>query len=130
MIIFNKVFFLSFRVKKDISLWRFSICVSSFSPVLHLFYSLDSSGKTVVLPHLIFFVSNTLWLLGHTSHRYRFLVLYGKFRLIQAVYFPCFLMYLQCFLMVSKCFQFQKRGFVYIFYSTNRDFLIIIHCAF
>ena len=61
-----------------------------------------NSWKIFVWPYLIFFLSNTLWLLGRTSYQYSFLVLHGNFRLIRAVHFPCFLMYLQCFLMVGK----------------------------
>ena len=57
---------------------------------VHLFYPLDYLGEIVVWPHLIFFLSNTLWLLGHTSHEYSFLVLYVVFRLIQADIFHVF----------------------------------------
>ena len=69
--------------KKNISLRRFSICSLKFSTNSAFFYPLDYLVKSVVWPHLIFFLSNTLWLLGCTSH-HSFLVLHGNFRLIRA----------------------------------------------
>ena len=87
MIIFNKVFFFFISSCKNIFCFEyFPFVLSRFSVILHVFYPLDYLGKIVVWRYLIFILSNTLWLLGNTTHH--FVVLYGNYRLIREVHFP------------------------------------------
>ena len=77
-----------------------------FSQAFHYFYiyllTLITWGEFLFDIRLLFFQSNTLRLLGHTSHHYSYLVLYENGWMIREVHFPCFLMYLQSFLMVIE----------------------------
>ena len=79
-----KNFFLSFLGVKKIFRFEDSLfALLRFPLILPFFILLITWWKLLFWPHLMFFLSNTLWLLGCTSH-HSFLVLHGNFRLIRA----------------------------------------------